>query len=534
MTDRQYDLSQVSEEDRAWIEELILQDITHEKYSRSEKSLHFFNKRAYPWQREVANASNGHRIISAISGNRVGKTYTICAIVAMHLTGNYPRWYTGKKFDKPIKAYFAGVDSAHNRGVPQQYLLGTSNRNATAEIGTGLVARDLLIPETFILERKGAIEGFGVRHKSGGISTFNFKSYSQGADATQGFDAHLVVVDEQPPDEFFSELVKRTMVTDQGSGLVYCGFTPLKGITPLIEKFWELPPDPSKEVRFKSGKMIAVDEKHKPEFKGLERWATINATWDDVPHLSQEEMDETLAATPRYLWDAVKDGVPVAGKGRVYPHDQSKITYHSSSISLQDNWKWLIGIDIGFGERDPAAGVMIVWNEKDDVLYVADEFKKNVFTEQEFAREIWGLDPHIPVAWPDDAGRKGFKGQGTVQSLLSEQGVEMLPDFFRNPPDMRKKSFKALEPGFAHINSRLYGRKLFISDKCVMLLKEMSNYQYKESEGGGTDTLGEHHLCDAMRYAIMTIIQGYGSNRGTNRNNYWDEDIWEDYHQPTY
>ena len=532
MVDVQYDLSDVSEEDRAWIEELLLEQANEDKYKNGENSLNVFNSRAYPWQKDVANLSSDHRIISAISGNRVGKTYSICAIVSMHLTGNYPKWYTGKRFEGPIKAYFAGEDSKHNRGVPQEFLFGTSNRAITGEIGTGLIPRDAMVFETMIPERFGAIGGCSVRHKSGGTSSIEFKSYSQGASAVQGFSAHLVVVDEQPPDEFFSELVKRTMITDQGSGIVYCGFTPLKGMTPLVEKFWELPASNDYATRVKTGKEIPVEDQDKKEFKGLNRWATVNATWDDVPHLTEEEKNETLAATPIYLWDAVKNGVPVAGKGRVYPHAEEKIVYDPGTISLNDGWKWLIGIDIGFGERDPAAGILIAHDEKNDTIYVTDEFKQNVFTENEFARQIWGLDPYVPVAWPDDAGRKGFKGQGTVQTLLVEQGVNMLPDFFRNPPDMRKKSFKALEPGFAHINSRLYGNKLKISTSCVMLLKEMSNYQYKEGEG--TEVTGEHHALDALRYAVMTIIQGMGSPKGANRNDYWEDDIWEDYHQPTY
>lgn len=527
---KEYDLSNVSEEDRAYIEELILEEAEHQKYNGA---LEDFKKDAYPWQRDLANLSSDHRIIAGIAGNRVGKTYTIAGIVAMHLTGDYADWYTGKRFDGPIKAYFAGVDSNHNRGVPQKYLFGTSNRMLTDEIGTGFIPRSNIVFESMLLEKKGVIQGASIRHKSGGYSTLEFKSYSQGSDAAQGFSAHIVVVDEQPPDEYFSELVKRTMVTDQGAGLVYCGFTPLKGETPLVTKFWNLPLSSDYLSKVKSGKEIAIDEQDKPENKGLERWATVNANWDDVPHLTEKEKEETLAATPRYLWEAVKNGVPVAGKGRVYPHDQSKIVYEPGSIVIPDKWEWLIGVDIGFGTRDPAAGIMLAWDKENDIVYITDEFKHNVHTEDEMARAIWGLDSNIPVAWPDDAGRKGFKGQGTVQTLLSDLGVNMLPKWFENPPDMRQKSHKALQPGFAHINSRLYSGKMKISTNCVMLLKEMANYQYKDE--AGVEVTGVHHTCDAMRYAVLSVIQGYGSPKGTKRNDYWDnDDIWENYNVNTY
>lgn len=514
------DLSHLNDEERELAEILIIEEAEYQRYHQALASFH---KSAYPWQKNLVNVTKDleHRIVGAIAGNRTGKTYSICGMIASHLTGIYPRWWRGKRFSKPIKAYFAGKDSNHNRRTPQDYLFGTSNRRMTESIGTGFLPRDVIVPDGMVIERGGAIKSAQIRHKSGGLSSFEFVAYSQGADAVQGFDGHLVVVDEQPPDEFFAEIVKRTMVTDQGPGLVYCGFTPLHGRTPLIDKMWDIPRDFSfdKEFIVKSGKMIPKEDLKMDAWKGMERWAVINVGWDGVPHLTQQEMDETLAAAPVYQHDAIRNGVPVGGHGRVYPHDQAVISYNPSNTPIQSRWKHIIGVDIGFGTRDPAAGVLMAWDEENDTIFITDEFKRNVFTEREMAQSIWSLDKDVPVAWPDDANRKGFQGQSTVKSLLDDLDVNLLPVHFQNPSGMRKGGHhKKTAPGFSHINSRFYSSRLKINKNCHLLLKEMDNYQYKD--GASTSFIGEHHLLDAMRYGVMMLIQDYGEARNLSRTNW--------------
>ena len=533
------DLRNLSPEDRKEAELLLIEEAEYQKYNTALKSFH---QSAYPWQKHLVNLSKAgddgtpiHRIIGAIAGNRTGKSYAICGIIASHLTGIYPGWWRGKRFKKPIKAYYCGYDSKFNKRTPQEYLFGSQNRRIKDEVGTGFIPKEVISDEGLVPGRDGGIASAQIRHKSGGWSSLEFHSYSMGAEAAQGFSAHVVVIDEQPPDEYFSEVVKRTMVTDQGPGLVYCGFTPLHGITPNIERFWNLPLDPDQSKNgflVKTGKMIPVESLEKEENRGMERWAVINVGWDGVPHLTKQEMNETLAATPVYLHEAVRNGVPVGGHGRVYPHDSRVITYDPGNTLIKMDWEWLIGIDIGFGTRDPAAGILACWDKDNDTIYITDEFKDNVFTEQEMAQKIWGLDKDVPVAWPDDAGRKGFKGQGTVVSLLDDLDVNLLPEFFKNPPDLRGKNHKELAPGFAHLNSRFYSSRLKINKNCIMLLKEMENYQYKD--GLTTQYTGEHHLCDAMRYCIMSLIQDYGAQRRSKRKAWddiaWkDDDIWEEY-----
>ena len=44
-------------------------------------------------------------------GNQTGKTLSCAAEVSWHATGAYPDWWTGKRYDKPIRGWVVGESS---------------------------------------------------------------------------------------------------------------------------------------------------------------------------------------------------------------------------------------------------------------------------------------------------------------------------------------------------------------------------------------------------------------------------------------
>ena len=54
-----------------------------------------------------------------IAGNRTGKTRTASAEVALHLTGLYPDWWQGRRFDEPTSWIVAGPTNELTRDVCQ-------------------------------------------------------------------------------------------------------------------------------------------------------------------------------------------------------------------------------------------------------------------------------------------------------------------------------------------------------------------------------------------------------------------------------
>ena len=97
----------------------------------------------------------------------------------------------------------------------------------TESLGSGAIPRTHIITETMRNDGANCI-GCEVKHISGTNSYLLFANYTQEVRQLQGFKLNLAVFDEQPPDNFFSEIVTRTATTQ---GKVLCSFTPLKGFS---------------------------------------------------------------------------------------------------------------------------------------------------------------------------------------------------------------------------------------------------------------------------------------------------------------
>ncbi len=184
-------------------------------------------------------AGTQHTERAAIAANRVGKSFGIGGYeVTLHLTGLYPDWWVGRRFDHPIDAWVAGDTGETTRDIPQLILLGPYG-----EYGTGLIPGDCIIGNP--THRSGishAADTVQVRHVSGGMSLLGFKSYDQGRRKFQGTAKHVIWLDEEPPEDVYSECMARLMTT---SGLMLSTFTPLEGLSNVVLKYL---PDMAPEV----------------------------------------------------------------------------------------------------------------------------------------------------------------------------------------------------------------------------------------------------------------------------------------------
>jgi phage terminase large subunit-like protein len=63
-----------------------------------------------------------------------------------------------------------------------------------------------------------------------------FKSYDQGRESYQASEVDVIVNDEEPPIDVYTEGLTRTMSTVPGkaNGIVMCAFTPLKGLSDTV------------------------------------------------------------------------------------------------------------------------------------------------------------------------------------------------------------------------------------------------------------------------------------------------------------
>src|SRR5208282_612928 len=77
-----------------------------------------------------------------MAGNQLGKTLAAGNEVAMHLTGLYPEWWEGKRFDRPTRGLAGSESSELTRKGIQRILLGPpENEN---QWGTGTIPKATL------------------------------------------------------------------------------------------------------------------------------------------------------------------------------------------------------------------------------------------------------------------------------------------------------------------------------------------------------------------------------------------------------
>lgn len=188
----------------------------------------------YPRQMEFFKAGSIHRERLFMAGNRVGKTEAGGYETTCHLTGIYPHWWEGKRFDKPINALAAGDTGQSTRDIIQNKMLG--GQWGTDEWGTGMIPGELLSKPTPKQGIPNAYEEVKVKHVSGGHSVFKMRSYDQGRRIFQGFELDLFWPDEEIPQDVYAEGLMRTMTTQ---GIVIMTFTPLNGLTPLVLDFMQ-------------------------------------------------------------------------------------------------------------------------------------------------------------------------------------------------------------------------------------------------------------------------------------------------------
>lgn len=398
-----------------------------------------------------------------MGGNGTGKTWGVAAYeLTCHLTGEYPFWWAGRVFDGPISAWVAGDTRETVRDIIQAKLLGEVSKHGESALGTGMIPKHLIIGQPkYIPNTNKAADFVNVRHKSGGISTLEFKAYEQGRKAFQGTEKHIIVLDEEPPQDVYLECLQRGRAVN---GILMMTFTPLSGKTDVVEAFedWE------KKNR-EGASMILV-----------------RCGWDDVPHLDEDWKRTTLAATPPYLREARKLGIATAGIGKVYPIEEDMFVI--APVPIQPHWRRVFGFDHGWHNT---AAIWGAWDKDEDVLYIYSDYKRGEVPIDMHAMSIKARGDWIPGV--GDASARGDANTGEkIIDMYKARGVKLsLPD-------------KAVDAGIQEVMSRLSTGRLRVFNTCQKTIAEFRIYQYDEKQ---RIVKRNDHLMDALRYLVMSGLK---------------------------
>lgn len=402
----------------------------------------------------AAGADQKERLM--LAANRVGKTEGVGGYeLALHLTGDYPAWWVGRRWSRATKWWCAGDTSKTVRDILQTKLLGPPGD--IEKLGTGLIPADRILRTTPKAGIPDAVESVHVRHVSGGTSVLQFKSYDQKREAFQGTEQDGILLDEEPPLDIYIECVIRTMTTD---GLVMATFTPLEGLSETVLHFL---PDGTieKATRF-----------------------VVMASWDDVPHLSQAQKDLLWSTIPAYQRDARSKGIPQLGAGAIYPVPESDILV--DPFEIPKHWPRAYGMDVGWNRT---AAIFGAYDREAQTWYLYNEHYRGQAEPSVHAASIKARGAWIPGVIDPAARGRGQKDGAILLNDYRDLGLELT------------EADNAVESGIYAVWERMSAGRLKVFRTLQHWLAE---YRLYRRDDKGRIVKVNDHAMDGTRYLVQS------------------------------
>ena len=445
--------------------------------------------RPFPYQIKFFETGTQFSRRGMIAANRSGKTVASAFEVAYHLTGMYPDWWKGKRWDKPIIAMATGESWEQVAKTLQSKILGCDDIKQAYKLGSGSVPREKIDAKSIRADGQNVL-AIEIWHVSGGKSKLYFSNYTQQVRHLQGFELDLVLLDEQPPDEIFSELVVRTAARE---GQVICSFTPLKGLSGLVRKFWD----------------------------NIEGYCHVRVTWDDVPFVnewgedffSQKEREQLERDFMPWERDCRMKGIPLVGKGVVFPLLEWPI-YKAVDEDLRSNEKMerLISFDLGI-KNDPTVISFFFRDPIEEVIYLHRQITIPAGeTPDEYVHYLLDRESRgIPIALPHDAtlaGRYTLTEQSVREVFEDTYNLNCIPGAILNPPNDQGKVTNHKAYGINIMRLGMERGTFRINESCKAFLDECRNYAIDDA---GRFSDPDDHI-DSARIGLLALIQGHGES----------------------
>lgn len=425
-----------------------------------------------------------------LAGNRTGKTYCGCVEDAIHLTGNYPSWWKGHKFDHPIVAWVASENYEITRNVLQFKLLGGYSHDTG--FLDGLIPQDLIMKKAMLAGVNGAVDYVHIKHRSGGVSSLYFKSYKQGREKFQGARCHLIHLDEEAPHDIFLECqIRLSDVDGKGQGRLILTMTPLKGYTQLMAYFLEYKSAKAQEDNNQTKTLteLMTEEviKTTPEAINNGKYY-IQATWDDNPYLAQSTKDRLRATLKPHELEAREKGIPTVGTGLVYQVPESEFVVPVNEIfEIPNHWAKVYGMDVGFFA--PTAVVFLAIDRDQDIIYVYAEYSVSGLTASQHAGYLLPIGCNWMMGVCDPAVNQGSQ----------RDGVRLLDEYRAVGMNIVLGKY-AKELAVDKVLERIRTGRFKVFGTCRKFLDEWRMYCRDEH---GKIKKGNDHLMNALEFVML-------------------------------
>jgi phage terminase large subunit-like protein len=430
-----------------------------------------------PYQKQIEffDLGNAKRERLLMAGNQLGKTEGGSYEATVHLTGEYPDWWLGRRFEPPVKGWAAGITGLSTRDIVQKKLFGEPGLESL--LGTGMLPKDRIKDHSLARGVTDLFDKIIIKHVSGADSVLMLKSYEQGREKWQGDTIDFLWCDEEPPPDIYNEGLARL----SGRGMAYITFTPLKGKSEVVLSF--------------------TDEDH-PD-KGY-----VTMTIDDVTHFSEEEKEKRVASYKPYEREARRNGIPMMGEGRVFEIPEEMIKEAPIEFVPRD-WLWLWSLDFGIGGKDlnhAFAATLLLWDRDADVIHVKHAIKMAGATPLEHAQAMKPFG-YIPVAWPQDGHQRDTGSLQPMAQIYKKHGLRMLPEHAKF-----QDGSNSTEAGITQMEERFRSGRLKVAAHLSDWFKEYRDYH----RDNGLLVKRRDDLMSATRVGVMAIRFAKPMEMGTN------------------
>lgn len=397
-------------------EEILRRGARAVAHLRRFRKIDFFEPYVKQMEFFAAGAKTDERAL--IAANQVGKTIAGGFEDACHLTGEYPSWWPGHRFNHPIDAWIAGPTAEKVRDTTQQMLFGPWNK--PDEFGTGFVPREAIVGRpTLARGVSGAYDTATIKWKDkngrlddSALSSITFKAFTEEQLAFASSTIDLYHGDEESKMGIYSEARVRLQVK---KGISFVTLTPLLGRTEFVLWF--------------------DTHGHKTQMGIFDAVIGHDPARPLLGHYTKEDAEKRVNSFPAHERDARAYGVPMLGEGRVFLTDDRSFAIPRPD-HIPPQWAKLWGIDFGGAGSGshPFAAALMAWDRDYDVIYLLRALKLQGMTMLQHIPAIRRIAANVPVAWPHDGNERDRGGSGLTLAqqyknpLPGMSGLLMLPD----------------------------------------------------------------------------------------------------------
>lgn len=222
-------------------------------------------------------------------------------------------------------------------------------------------------------------------------------------------------------------------------------------------------------------------------------WVSMQCTWQDNPRAVETDILEAKHAMSRQEFEQEYMASFTSFAGQIYQFD-TETQVQECNWSLTD-CEAICGLDVGF--RDATAACVILYNWREELYWVVEEYLASERTTDQHAEELLKLE-----------------SKWDIQTIFVDAAAQQTRyDWAMNYGLSTTNANKSVLDGIARVQALVENKKIFVNPKCTQTLATLDQYRWDERESLTRERPVHDkysHMADALRYALYSYNSGIG------------------------